>query len=138
MGCLSPISTATNGCDGSHGSGASDDLIDRALREAGAGFVADLSEGTATILGERGAGLSAGECSRVALARALIRRAPILLLDEPTAHLDPITELAVLDTLDTLRGEHTIVIATHRPAVAARADRVVSLESGRLTDPGPT
>jgi len=116
--------------------GASDDLIDRALSEAGAGFVTDLARGTATVLGEHGAGLSAGERSRVALARALIRQAPILLLDEPTAHLDPITELAVLDTLEALRGKCTIVVATHRPAVAARADRVLCLESGRLTDPG--
>ncbi len=115
---------------------ASDDLVDRALNEAGAGFVTDLPEGAATILGEHGAGLSAGERSRVALARALIRRAPILLLDEPTAHLDPITELKVLDTLDSLRGTCTIVIATHRPAVASRADRVVHFEAGRMTSAG--
>jgi thiol reductant ABC exporter CydD subunit len=115
---------------------ASDDLIDRALSEAGAGFVTDLSEGAATMLGEYGAGLSAGERSRVALARALIRRAPILLLDEPTAHLDPITELKVLDTLDSLRGTCTIVIASHRQAVASRADRVVRFESGRMMNAG--
>lgn len=115
---------------------ASDDLVDRALNEAGAGFVTDLPEGAATILGEHGAGLSAGERSRVALARALIRRAPILLLDEPTAHLDPITELKVLDTLDSLRGTCTIVIATHRPAVACRADRVVHFKAGRMTTAG--
>jgi len=115
---------------------ASDDLVEMALREAGAGFVADLSEGTATMLGENGAGLSAGERSRVALARALIRRAPVLLLDEPTAHLDPITELKVLDTLDSLRGTCTIVIATHRLAVASRAGRVAHFEAGRMTGPG--
>ncbi|MBU1227023.1 MAG: thiol reductant ABC exporter subunit CydD, partial [Actinobacteria bacterium] len=107
--------------------GASDDLVGHALREAGAGFVADLADGTATVVGERGAGLSAGQRSRIALARALIRDAPILLLDEPTAHLDSITEASILDTLDGLRGRCTIVVATHRMAVAARADRMVPL-----------
>ena len=115
---------------------ASDDLIDIALREAGAGFVADLPEGAGTMLGEHGTGISAGERSRLALARALIRRAPILLLDEPTAHLDPITELKVLDTLDSLRGTCTIVIATHRQTVASRADRVVRFDAGRMMSPG--
>ena len=117
--------------------GASDGLIYRALSEAGAGFVDDLIDGAGTTIGERGAGLSAGERSRVALARALIRRAPVLLLDEPTAHLDPITELAVLDTLDVLRDRCAIVVATHRLTVASRAGRVVHLESGRVTGGTP-
>jgi ABC-type bacteriocin/lantibiotic exporter with double-glycine peptidase domain len=68
----------------------------------------------------------------VALARALVRRAPLLLLDEPTAHLDPLTEMVVLDTLDRLRGSCTIVVVAHREAVAARAGRVVRLAGGRV------
>jgi thiol reductant ABC exporter CydD subunit len=112
--------------------GADDTAVARALEEAAAGFVADLPRGLATPVGEGGALLSAGERARVALARALVRRTPLLLLDEPTAHLDPLTEAAVLDTLDRLRGSCTIVIVAHREAVAARAGRVLRLEGGRL------
>jgi len=112
-------------------SAASDDDVRRALEAAAAGFVDDLPDGIHTAVGEGGARLSAGERSRLALARALVRRAPLLLLDEPTAHLDPLTELAVLDSLDRLRGAATIVLAGHRPGAAARADRVLWLEEGR-------
>jgi ATP-binding cassette subfamily C protein CydCD len=112
---------------------ARDDEVRRALEEASAGFVDDLPRGAATSIGEGGARLSAGERSRVALARALVRRTPLLLLDEPTAHLDPLTELAVLDALDRRRRSCTIVVVAHRQAVAARADRVVRLEAGRVT-----
>jgi ABC-type multidrug transport system fused ATPase/permease subunit len=113
------------------GPGAADDEVRRALAAAAAGFVEDLPEGIATFVGEGGTRLSAGERSRIALARALLRRAPLLLLDEPTAHLDPLTELRVLDSLDRLRGSATIVLAGHRTAAAARADRVLWLEDGR-------
>lgn len=115
---------------------ASDEEVRRALEAAAAGFVDDLAEGIRTPVGEGGTLLSAGERSRIALARALVRHAPLLLLDEPTAHLDPLTELAVLDSLDRLRGSTTIVLAGHRPGAAARADRVLALEEGRLP-PGP-
>ena len=115
---------------------ADDAAVARALEEAAAGFVADLPLGLDTPLGEAGARLSAGEQARVALARALVRRAPLLLLDEPTAHLDPLTEMAVLDSLDRLRGSCTIVVVAHREAVAARAGRVLRLAGGRLAAAG--
>jgi thiol reductant ABC exporter CydD subunit len=116
--------------------GAGDDEVRRALAAAAAGFVDDLPDGIATFVGEGGARLSAGERSRIALARALLRRAPLLLLDEPTAHLDPLTELAVLDSLDRWRGSATIVLVGHRPVAAARADRVLWLDAGRVSPPG--
>jgi ABC-type multidrug transport system fused ATPase/permease subunit len=110
---------------------ASDREVRRALEAAAAGFVDDLPEGIRTPVGEGGVRLAAGERSRLALARAIVRNAPLLLLDEPTAHLDPLTELAALDSLDRLRGSTTIVLAGHRPEAAARADQVLRLQTGR-------
>jgi thiol reductant ABC exporter CydD subunit len=110
--------------------GAGDDEVAAALDRAAAAFVHDLPAGINAPVGELGARLSAGERARIALARALVRRAPLLLLDEITAHLDPITEIAVLDTLDALRTGCTIVAVAHRPSVAARADRVIQIVAG--------
>ena len=76
---------------------------------------------------ERGGGLSGGERRRLGLARAMLKRAPILLLDEPTANLDPASEQAVLDLIREAAKGRTTLIATHSPAVAALADHVVRL-----------
>jgi thiol reductant ABC exporter CydD subunit len=86
-----------------------------------------LPEGLDTVLGERGAGLSAGERQRVALARAFLRNAPLLLLDEPTANLDGETEREVVRTIARLARGRTVVLVAHRPALIAIADRVLSL-----------
>ncbi len=82
------------------------------------------------MLGERGAGLSAGERQRVALARAFVRDAPLLLLDEPTANLDGDTEREVLDAVRRLAAGRTVILAAHRPALLALADRVVWIDGG--------
>lgn len=79
------------------------------------------------IIDERGGGLSGGERRRLGLSRALLKRAPILLLDEPTANLDPASEQAMLDLIRDAAEGRTTLIATHSPAVAALADRVVQL-----------
>ncbi|MFN4069770.1 MAG: ATP-binding cassette domain-containing protein, partial [Brevundimonas aurantiaca] len=76
---------------------------------------------------ERGGGLSGGERRRLGLARAILKRAPILLLDEPTANLDPAAEEAMLDLIRQATRGRTTLIATHSAAVAAMADRVVRL-----------
>ena len=80
-----------------------------------------------TLLGEGGAGLSAGERQRISLARAFVRNAPLLLLDEPTASLDNETEADVLSAVRALISNRTALIVAHRPALAALADRVVEL-----------
>jgi ATP-binding cassette subfamily C protein CydCD len=108
--------------------GASVEEVRAAVSAAGLdGVVADLPQGLETQLGERGAGLSAGERQRVALARAFLRDAPLLLLDEPTAALDGRTEREVLEAVRRLSRGRTVVLVAHRPALLALADRVLSL-----------
>jgi thiol reductant ABC exporter CydD subunit len=89
--------------------------------------VRNLPEGLDTVLGDRGAGLSAGERQRVALARAFLRDAPLLLLDEPTANLDGETERDIVRSIARLAEGRTVVLVAHRPALIAVADRVLSL-----------
>ncbi|HZT75798.1 MAG TPA: ABC transporter transmembrane domain-containing protein, partial [Vicinamibacterales bacterium] len=107
---------------------ASDDEVTAAVRQAAlAPFVATLPDGLQTIVGERGTALSAGERQRVAIARALLRQPDVLVLDEPSAALDPESERRIADGYaSVMRGRTTIVI-THRLDLAARADRVIDL-----------
>ncbi len=108
---------------------ASEEEVWAALVDAGlADVVADLPAGPDTILSDRGAGLSAGERQRLALARAFLRDAPLLLLDEPTAGLDGHTEQALVQSIRRLARGRTVVLVAHRPALVAMADRVCSLD----------
>ncbi|MCS0635156.1 thiol reductant ABC exporter subunit CydD [Streptomyces sp. LP05-1] len=109
--------------------GADDSAVVAALRDAGADFVAALPDGTATVLGEDGTGLSAGQRQRLALARAFLADRPVLLLDEPTAALDGETEAAVVTAVRRLAAGRTVLLVVHRPALLPLADRVVELRS---------
>ncbi|MFD5080789.1 thiol reductant ABC exporter subunit CydD [Streptomyces sp. NPDC058371] len=107
----------------------------QALAAAGAAdFVTALPDGPATPLGDGGAVLSAGERQRIALARALLRKPALLLLDEPTARLDGETEQRVLDALRTLAGNErtTVLVVTHRPRVVEHADTVFHATHGSV------
>lgn len=95
-------------------------------------FVTGLPDGYDTVLGERGAGLSTGQARRIALARAFLRDASVVLLDEPTAHLDPGSEAAVTGALvDPVRGR-TTVVAVHRTSLLPYVDRIVEVRDGVL------
>ncbi|MFF8957391.1 ABC transporter ATP-binding protein/permease [Streptomyces sp. NPDC014894] len=113
--------------------GASEAEVRRAARAAFADdFVRALPRAYDTPLGEHGAGLSAGQRQRIALARAFLLDAPVLLLDEPTAHLDPESEAAVTRaTVRLMRGRTSVVVA-HRTGLLPYADRIVTVRAGRL------
>jgi ATP-binding cassette subfamily C protein CydD len=97
-------------------------------------FAASLPQGLDTLLGEGGWGLSGGQAQRVAVARAFLRNTPLVLLDEPTAHLDPGTEGEVLDSLRRLCAGRTAIVATHSRAARAQLGRVLEIAQGRAGD----
>src|SRR5690625_842977 len=115
--------------------GITDEEILRALKIAGASeFIAQLPDGINTIVGERGSRLSGGQRQRIALARALVGRPKLLILDEVTSALDPETEQEICHTLASLSKDHTIITITHRPQLLEIADQVLELANGRLRD----
>lgn len=117
---------------------ASESRVLEAVRLAGlAALVASLPEGLATRVGEGGRRLSAGQAQRLALARAFLRDAPLLVFDEPTAHLDEETELEVAAAVERLSVGRTALLVAHRPELARRADRVVELRDGVLRELTP-
>jgi len=97
-------------------------------------FARGLPSGFQTLLGDSGTGLSGGQRQRVAIARALLRGAPIVLLDEPTSALDLEAERTVISALRPLMENRTVVMATHRPALLALADRILHAQGGAITE----
>jgi ABC-type multidrug transport system fused ATPase/permease subunit len=109
--------------------------VEAAARLAGAdAFVRALPDGYETAVGDGGRPLSAGEQRRLALARAFLSDAPLVVLDEPTADLDPESAEIVGDAVERLADGRAVLLIAHRPELARRADRVVRLESGRVVD----
>lgn len=114
-----------------------DDEIWQALDIAQArGFVAALPEGIDTVVGERGATLSGGQRQRIAIARALVRRPRLLILDDATSAVDPVVEQAILAGLREQAGDTTVIVVAYRTSTIVLADRVVHLEGGRVVDAG--
>ena len=110
---------------------ATEEEIRAALRVACADFVDDLPNGLATVLGERGSGLSEGQIQRLAIARAILFGAPILLLDEATSALDEETERHVLENVMKLSGR-TCICVSHRPAARELCDKEIYIEDGKI------
>ena len=107
--------------------------VDAALRAAGArDFVGALPAGSETVVGERGLRLSGGQRQRIALARALVRAPALLILDEATTALDPVTEADICDTLGRLRGRTTILAICHHGRLIEIADRIYRVDTGTI------
>jgi ATP-binding cassette subfamily C protein CydC len=99
-------------------------------------FIMGLPKGYDTFIGEQGARLSGGERQRLSIARALLKNAPILILDEPTANLDPLTEKKMLETLfDVMKGKTTLLI-THRLVGLENVDEILVMENGQIVESG--
>jgi ATP-binding cassette, subfamily C, bacterial CydD len=116
---------------------ASFEEIERAAEQAGAlEFIQRLPQGFETEIGEQGGRLSAGQLQRLALARAFLKDAPLLILDEPTSHLDPESESLFRHSLERLLPGRTALIIAHRYNTIANADQVAVLDAGRLIERG--
>ncbi len=107
-------------------------IVSAAERALVTQFTTGLPEGLATMVGEAGYGLSGGQVQRIGLARLFMTNPSLIILDEPTAHLDPETEAQILDQIFAFARGRTLVILTHSPSVAARADAVMRMAGGKL------
>ena len=111
------------------------------IREAARNALADefierLPEGYATLIGERGVRLSGGQRQRLAIARAMLKNAPILILDEATSHLDTESEMLVQRALANLMVDRTVIVIAHRISTIRRADRIVVIDTGQIAETG--
>jgi ATP-binding cassette subfamily B protein/subfamily B ATP-binding cassette protein MsbA len=132
---LLPLSVAENVAYGRPD--ASQEEIMAATVAAGADeFVRRLPQGYDTVIGERGATLSGGERQRIAIARAFLRDAPVLILDEPTSALDAQTEAELLESLERLKADRTTIIIAHRLSTVRDADRIIVLDAGKMVEAG--
>ncbi len=110
------------------------DLLTACQRARLAEFIAELPEGLQTQIGERGARLSGGQAQRLALARAFLKDAPLLILDEPTSSLDPALESQLEAAVRELTKNRTVLIIAHRLATIRQADQVIILEAGKVVN----
>jgi ATP-binding cassette subfamily C protein CydD len=116
---------------------ATDTQVIAAAQAAGAhDFIMQLPDGYQTVCGERGLRLSGGQAQRIALARALLRDAPLLILDEPTSQLDPASEAGIMRALDAVTAGRTVLLITHRLSTALNAATIIFMEAGTVSEQG--
>jgi subfamily B ATP-binding cassette protein MsbA len=117
--------------------GASMQSVTEAARNSLADeFIGALPQGYDTVIGERGVKLSGGQRQRIAIARALLKNSPILVLDEATSHLDTESEMLVQKALANLMAGRTVIVIAHRLSTIRRADKIVVLDQGRIAEIG--
>src|SRR5205823_6641420 len=112
------------------------EVVDAAESANAHDFIERLPNGYKTVLGEGGAQLSVGERQRICIARAFLKDAPILILDEPTSSIDSYTELVILDALDRLSVGRTTFVIAHRLSTIRHVDLILVLDGGRLVESG--
>lgn len=132
---LLPLTVAENISYGRPGAGLSE-IVSAAMAAGAHGFIQRLPQGYDALVGEAGASLSGGERQRISIARALLKDAPILILDEPTSSLDAATEASLVEALERLMKGRTTFIIAHRLSTVRRATRIVVLEEGRVVETG--
>jgi len=113
-----------------------EDAVQAAIAANAHDFIMSMPQKYGTILGDRGAGISGGERQRITIARAFLKDAPILILDEPTASIDSRTEQVILDSLEDLADGRTTFMIAHRLSTITHADRILVLDHGRLVEQG--
>ena len=117
--------------------GASDEQLADALQQAGLGdLLRQLPDGLDTMVGQRGKRFSGGERQRIAIARAVLRNRPLLVLDEATSHLDTAREESILDAIAAIAADKAVLVVAHRASAIERADRVVMIEHGQVIETG--
>lgn len=132
---LLPLTVAENISYGRPGAGLQE-IMEAAAAAGAHEFIQRLPRGYDTVIGEGGASLSGGERQRISIARALLKNASILIMDEPTSSLDAVTEAALVEALEGLMQGRTTFIIAHRLSTIRRADRIVVLEDGRVVETG--
>src|SRR5262249_48982845 len=113
-----------------------EEIISAAMAANAHEFIEQLPDGYETVVAERGSTLSGGQKQRIAIARAVLRDAPILILDEPTTGLDAESERAVVEALDRAAAGRTTLTIAHRLSTVRFADRIIVLEQGRIVEEG--
>ena len=113
-----------------------EDVVAAAHRAHAHEFIAQIPEGYESMVGERGVKLSGGQRQRVAIARVILKNAPILILDEATSALDSITESAIQETLDDVMRGKTVIVVAHRLSTIAHLDRILVFDHGRIVEDG--
>lgn len=112
------------------------ELIEASRKAYADDFIAQMKEGYDSLVGERGVKLSGGQRQRIAIARVILKDAPILILDEATSSLDSITEKAIQDTLDSAMNGKTVIVVAHRLSTIAHLDRILVFDHGRIIEDG--
>ncbi|MDR2678030.1 MAG: ABC transporter ATP-binding protein/permease [Zoogloeaceae bacterium] len=113
-----------------------EEVIEAAKRAHAHEFITQMPEGYAAMVGERGVKLSGGQRQRIAIARVILKNAPVLILDEATASLDSLTEKAIQETMDEVMHGKTVIVIAHRLSTIAHLDRILVFDHGRIIEDG--